>query len=257
MNTKVGKPIGIALILAVAALVATLAAMSLGSTPAAAQTTDENSAVYATGDDGSTTVTVMVHGLSPVQGDPTNRLIFSDVGFPVQPTGVTFAPDDGASVPLEITDNRNGDKYRSPLRLSSNPDEGIGVSSSATITLMWSARTDPMVDPGAMFHITQLGGSDDNTAIGQISVTFPRVNLSNMTPGAAVRITLEANGIMGAVGDDIDVELPGFKVPSTISPSNIQISNGSNLNKTPSDVSVSGTTITLTIPDMDGSTTEW
>ena len=69
---------------------------------------------------------------------------------------------------------------------------------------------------------------------------------SSMTAGDGVRLTLMAT-LSGNEGDVITIKAPSFGVPSSIDADDVTINNSN-----PSDVTVTGTTIELVIPDMDG-----
>ena len=80
----------------------------------------------------------------------------------------------------------------------------------------------------------------------------PMVTLSSHDPGAAVQITLTAVAAADIMPDQqIEIDLSAFSVPDTIADSGINISSaGDGYRGTPSDVSVDGKKVTLTIPNV-------
>ena len=89
---------------------------------------------------------------------------------------------------------------------------------------------------------------------GEFTVVRPPdpvlVKLSSAVPSAAVQITIEDKAAVQMVsGNDIEVNLTdtGFGVPSTIAASNINIKGGP-INDSPSNVTVTGSKVSFTIP---------
>ncbi len=79
--------------------------------------------------------------------------------------------------------------------------------------------------------------------------------ISTETPGADVRVEISTGaGTQIPGGDDITVTLEGFGIPDTIEDSDVIIQTNRNTN--PSDVSVSGSTVTLSLPTTVGDSVE-
>ena len=76
------------------------------------------------------------------------------------------------------------------------------------------------------------------------------ITLSSQEPGAAVQITIEDSAAVAITpNQDIRVDLSAFSVPLTIADSDVQISSGG-YNGNPSNVVVSGSNVTMTVPNV-------
>ena len=145
---------------------------------------------------------------------------------------------------------------------------------------------DVMAGTGNMFYITKADDADDNIMMGdKVKVTISDLTnpdevgtlrapvkvkqgsydtdssddagiqgaeLSTTSPGADVRVEISTRAMMEIPGgDDIDVTLSGFGIPDTIDESDVRIEGGSASNVNPSDVSVSGSKVTISLPTTD------
>ena len=75
--------------------------------------------------------------------------------------------------------------------------------------------------------------------------------LSSQNAGAGVSVTIEFTPTAAiAAGDDVVIEMKKFQLPSNIDPDSISIKGATTANA--ADANVSGSKITVEIPDMDG-----
>ena len=109
------------------------------------------------------------------------------------------------------------------------------------------------------FSSQQAGAHDGTDAHDDAAHTIDHVdvdlNVRNLEAGANRQIVVEfMDSASRPVGTTIVIKLASFGVPSTIAPESVTISSnnpGNDLTAHPSDVTVSGTMITLEVPDMD------
>ena len=99
-------------------------------------------------------------------------------------------------------------------------------------------------------------------ATGGNGGTDPEPNMAMLHPNNKagtedVRITIMANaGATIGGGRDINVTLPGFGIPSSIDDSDVILDGGDSYYGNPADVSVSGDTITITLPTRIAGTSD-
>ena len=159
---------------------------------------------------------------------------------------------------------------QSSNQLSFIARSGSGGVPSYTYTVR--APTEPPTTDTAFTFSGNFGGkvngsdfSGDISGESEVTVTAvpvvtpeptppptPEVDLSSQTPGAAVQITIEdmaASDDPIMPSEDITVDLSGFSVPDTIADSSVTISSGG-YNGNPSDVVVTGSKITMTVPNV-------
>ena len=78
----------------------------------------------------------------------------------------------------------------------------------------------------------------------------PGIELNTQEPGAAVQITITDSAVPAILPDQqIEMDLSGFSVPATIADSDISISS-EGYRGNPSNVVVSGSTVTMTVPNV-------
>ncbi len=240
MKAQLGKQTGIALAL-LATLLATLFAMGVFSVVQA----DTHSATRSFDPDpvapgGTITVTITLANYP--EGGVVNEIYpsgytlisagdFTQLGNS-RVTYITFAPGVSSSVSYTV---------RAPMTPGESPTF-IGTFASGGNSE--AIGGDPTVTVAAA---TTNGDDGDGEADGTIK-------LSSQTPSAAVQITIESSASAAVAirpNQDITVDFKdtGFGLPSTIADSAIDISSDG-FTGTPNNVVVSGSKVTLTVPNV-------
>ena len=237
MKVQLGKQTGVALAL-LATLLATLLAMGAFSVAQA----DEHSATRSISPMEVTPggeITVVI----TLSGHEGENAVLSDT----LPEGFSFVTGSigGGGLP-NLTGNRIS----------------VVLGAVGTVTEITYKATAPS-EPGGPFEFdgTFAVGADERAIVGDSMVTVaedvepveppePMVSLSSMEPGAAVQITIEDMAAMAIMPDEqIQIDLSAFSVPETIADSDISISS-EGYRGTPSNVTVSGSMVTLTVPNV-------
>jgi len=134
--------------------------------------------------------------------------------------------------------------------IAKNADAKKNVMAGEKVMVTIDRLTNPdevgMVnDPVKVMQGGFATGTSDNVGI-------QGAELSTTTPGADVRVEISTRAMMKIPGgDDIAVTLEGFGIPDTIDESDVRIEGGSANNVNPSDVSVSGSKVTISLPTTD------
>ena len=77
-------------------------------------------------------------------------------------------------------------------------------------------------------------------------------NISSCEPGAAIRVEVGGTSTKAVgVNEDIIVDLSGFDVPATMEESRALVYSATGVAKNPGEVSINGTTVTLTVPNFN------
>ena len=237
MKAQLGRPTGLALAL-LSTLLATLLAMGVFSvaqaqTNAATATRSLSPTTVAPG--GEVTVTINVD--NPGRA----RVLVSDE----IPGGFSIIPD--SSSQGSLTDD----------------DSVTLISNSPTIVLMYGVMaSETLGDHEFVGNLAVEGVTDPISISGDRMVTVEaatngengdaedRITLSSQEPGAAVQITLKETAAEAIdPNEDITIKLPGFDLPETIADSAISITSDS-FNGSPTDVLVTGSKITMTVPQV-------
>jgi hypothetical protein len=278
MNSIVGKSTGIALLMA-AAFLAALFAMGVFSATGVGASQNH---VADTSDHMAQLATLMVDEGRDTTSEITNDDDVFPGGFNVvadqSPTGYTVTPTRAATA-LTFAISADTDSRVSEISVygtSSSPD-----TSASTLYMGFDATPANLIE---LTEITPADGVATNTmalvvdltkgvVVTKVEITVvddeptpardeefvghdPQtytVNIDHNTDatnsesaGAAVRFNLAAD-ISGEQDEEIAISLAGFGVPSPIDEEHVTI-NGVEV----ADVSVSGTTVSIVIPDMDG-----
>ena len=241
MKAQLGISTGLALAL-LATLLATLLAMGVFSvaqaqTDAATATRSLSPTTVAPG--GEVTVTINVD--NPGRA----RVVVSDE----IPGGFSIIPDSSSQGSI------------------THDDSVTLISNSPTIVLMYSVMaSETLGDHEFVGNLAVEGVTDPISIGGDTMVTVEaatnggngdgngdaedRIKLSSQEPGAAVQITLKETAAEAIdPNEDITIKLPGFDLPETIADSAISITSDS-FNGSPTDVLVTGSKITMTVPQV-------
>lgn len=126
-----------------------------------------------------------------------------------------------------------------------------GTTGSFTFSGMFAQTGTPNIAIGGTTAVSVPAATNGDNGGGNGGAA-DKVALSSMEPGAAVQITISST----AAADDpimpdeqIQVDLSAFSVPDTIADSDISISS-QGYRGTPSNVTVSGKKVTLTVPNV-------
>ena len=294
MNSITGKSTGIALLMAAALLAALFAMGVFSATGVGAAVVDDDPATAAINEGpkitlsdytpGATNVTMTVtYQIAPAITDNDATLT---VGGPTTTPGVDafrfpdFAPI-GTTVPLmvsAVTDlsvTQGGtNRVGTAAQITAIADSSVG---GIDISVLDDSATtnDVVVATGQNIIITIKGVTNPNVAgihtvavndgTGAEDATVRLAGLSSQAPGAAVQIVLygdatAADGTAApvAVGNDIEVDLAGFTVPSTIDERSVIFTDpdgtgatGTSFVGSPETVVVSGKKVLLTVPRLD------
>ena len=245
MKAQLGKPTGLALAL-LAALLATFFAMSVFSVAQAQASTHSASRSFS--------ATTVAPG-----GEVVVTINVSDYGnFGVVeetlPTGFSYVDSNGA-------DGRvSGDRVEFLLIGGSVDNFTYTVTASDTEGSYrfdgdFETRVDGAdisVDIGGATTVTVAAATNGGNGGGN-GEPGSAIKLSSQEPGAAVQITINASTAMAIMpNQDITVDLSGFSVPETIAGSAIDISSDG-FDGNPSNVLVSGSKVTMTVPIVKAS----
>lgn len=278
MNTLTGKSVGIALLMAAGLLAALFAMGVFAPAGVGAHDPGETHPITGTTDDHRhailSTLALTTTSEQPTGATPTYA------GTPAayaleQEDGTAYADADLADT---LTWVASADLPKDAVTLLVTPTTPAGVSAK----VMWNdnemslaAANDPATphDDAAvvaidltdeivtkvMVIVEDSNDTDDTRpAFNFLSQTYT-INLmhnyasNSMNAGAAVRLNLM--GLLTAsTGDVISIKAASFGLPDTIDPSHVTIQNNA-LQMKATYVDVSGDTIEITIPDMNGDTT--
>ena len=236
MKAQLGKPTGLALAL-LSTLLATFLAMgvftvALANEHSATRTLVEDS--VKPGAEIMVTIALSDYGRSGVVEErlpPGFTFASSDLGRPRGENEVSFVLLSGAVTSVSYTATAPMDEgvYTFPSgmdggRFFNADQERVAIGGATTVTVAADAMPEP--DPE------------------------PSIALSSNEPGAAVQITItDTAGYAIMPNQDIRVDLSAFSVPSTIADSDVQISSDG-YNGNPSNVVVSGSNVTMTVPNV-------
>ena len=250
MKAQLGKPTGLALAL-LAALLATLFAMGAFSV-AQAQTQTSPSAERSFSDHSVTigeqiVVTIQISGY--VRGgaifetlpDGFSYVSSSLAGFDHtmgSQVQLIFSGESVTSVSYTVTADVAGTFTFMNGTFETFRADGTGV----TVGITDSGASEIIVAAA-----TNGGNGDGNGESG------PGIELNTQEPGAAVQITITDSADPAIRPDEqIEMDLSGFSVPATIADSDISISS-QGYRGNPSNVVVSGSTVTMTVPNVKAS----
>ena len=269
MNSMIGKSTGIALLMAAALLAALFAmgvfsATGVGAHPNVDPPTDANPAhdnlasIAMTvnddpDDDTDTTRDTVALPTSPADAAAGADHEFSvtiprhatDLEVTLTAGGTSATEEWGAIDSFEISAKANG-SYVTVTETASVTDS---TAAGATFTL---PLNDGIVNTLIISANDMPASGEDASAAGVYTITLNygfAVNGSERTAGAGVSIDLTGiTGLAAEGGQDIVVKLPKFGVPSSVDNTKVKVYNDATP-YTPSDVTVDGTTITLTMGD--------
>ena len=240
MKVQLGKQTGVALAL-LATLLATLLAMGAFSVAQAdthSATRTFSAATVEPGDEITVTIALSEYG---ERGSVAEML---PEGFTFVSGSIQFAGS-GSTLP----------------RTSDNQVNVVLVSAGVTSISYKATAPDTVGGPHA-FSGNFVNSAGESEVIGGMSMVSveeyvepptppePMVSLSSMEPGAAVQITIEDMAAEPIMPDEqIQIDLSAFSVPDTIADSGISISS-EGYRGTPSNVTVSGSMVTLTVPNV-------
>ena len=174
-------------------------------------------------------------------------------------TGLTLTPGPNMLTATWVA-NQNAEKYDVRWRKATETDWSSPVDANTNFyditgltggTAYW-VQVKPNKAGYTESTYTAARGTPDVAA----TTTTKGVTLSSMAAGATVSISINADAMAAiAGGEDVVVELPKFGLPSSIDASEVLI-DSAGYNGMPSDVSVSGSKITVGVParDDDGPT---
>ena len=272
MNTQVGKSVGFALLMAAGLLAALFAMGVFSASGVGAQTANcvEDStatppvtcAQLDTGSfeinlgDGTSTDAIPAANIHRLDAEG-NRVTPAATDYDpnhynyeiVVPDGTAAAPGITTLTIVGIAGETTGDGATMDPVVSiadaGVPDAAGTATADHQISLLESvpAKFTIMVEDDGDATTVDLGGATTYTFY--LTYASPA---SSMTAGASIRLALTAT-LSGNEGDVITIKAADFGLPSTIDTDHVTINNVN-----PSDVSVSGDTIEVVIPDMDGPT---
>ncbi|MYC38327.1 MAG: hypothetical protein F4X66_15660 [Chloroflexi bacterium] len=244
MNIQVGKSAGIALLMAAALLAALFAMGVFSANGVGAQEATSTPANLST-------LTITVDGGSDLL-DPT-----FDTG--ADPQVYMYSADIPKNGMTATVTPSVADLAEQSVTIKWN-DEEVALDSAATpaVTNAEIDLTKAVVSKVEVVVADANADNNDTAASNFVTQTFTIMldhdyAANSMTAGKEVRLTLMAM-LRADEDDEITVMLPSFGLPSDIDPSDITIASGDN-SENPSDVDVSGSTISLVVPDMDPDTT--
>ena len=255
MKAQLGRPTGLALAL-LATLLATFLAMGVfpvaqanghsatrslsATTVAPGAEITVNIALSAYGDGGSVAETLppgftfvsgsieSIGGVGlPDRGAGSNQVNVVLVGAGITNVVYKVTAPSSAGGPHEFTGNFE--------RLVGDVGESVAIGGMSMVTV--AAATNGGV----------MAPSDDD-CFGTAGVK----NISSCEPGAAIRVEVGGTSTEAVgVNEDIIVDLSGFDVPATMEESRALVYNATGVAKNPGEVSISGTTATLTVPNFN------
>ena len=240
MKAQLGKPTGLALAL-LSTLLATLFAMGVFSVALANSHNAERSfSANTVTPGGEVTVTITLSeygdGGSVAETLPQG---FSLVGSVELVGGGGFVRSSGNQVRIVLA----GEGVTSVVYRATAPSEAGG---SSTFTGNFVNFDGESVDIGGLSMITVAA----DAATGGNGEPEPGIELNTQEPGAAVQITITDSADPAILPDQqIEMDLSGFSVPETIADSDISISS-EGYRGNPSNVVVSGSTVTMTVPNV-------
>ena len=249
MKAQLGKPTGLALAL-LATLLATFLAMGVFSVAQA----NEHGAIRSFSD---TTV-------APGATDPITVTITLKNEY--QETGVVRDELQGGFSLVSDSVRVFSDSGQVTTRVIDNSVNRLDVVFARTdikrITYMVTAPSDSGESDPPAFAGKFVDGSGERDITGDSMVTVAAatnggngetgtgIELNTQEPGAAVQITITDSADPAILPDEqIEMDLSGFSVPATIADSDISISS-EGYRGNPSNVVVSGSTVTMTVPNV-------
>ena len=276
MNTRLGKSFGLAFVVAVGILalmfaLGTFSAQQVGAAPLTDAQIENGSVKLETssktpGAATSVTISAKLEGALVAAADNTIEINLGDFDeVALSPLAIVLDPitaeslalitysDDDTAGDASIASAAVGGTQRVTLTLSNT-----AIADDTTITVEFAVGFGFQI-PAA--NVTAIGGefageavaAADQITIGLTSVV--ELDTSTDSAGAAARVVVKANTVAAIeIGDEIKIGLGGFGVPPTIGDDDVLIRDGTGAairTAAPADVSVSKTTITLLVPDMD------
>ena len=245
MKAQLGKPTGLALAL-LAALLTTFFAMGVFSVAQAQTSTHSASRSFSAttvAPGGEVVVTINVSG-------------YGNYGVVEEtlPTGFSYVDSNGANG--RVTGDRveflliGGSVDNFTYTVTASDTEGSYRFDGDFETRVDGA--DISVDIGGATTVTVAAATNGGNGGGN-GEPGSAIKLSSQEPGAAVQITINASTAMAIMpNQDITVDLSGFSVPETIAGSAIDISSDG-FDGNPSNVLVSGSKVTMTVPNVKAS----
>ena len=232
MKAQLGKSTGLALAL-LAALLATFLAMGVFSVAQANEHSATRSFSATTVAPGGTlvvTIALADYGRSGVVEETLPQgftFSSSDMGRPRGENQVAFVLLSGAvtNVSYTVSASEEEGTYTFDGEFFDGSRGSVDITGATMITVAADAT----------------GGNGE---------TEPGIELNTQEPGAAVQITITDSADPAILPDEqIEMDLSGFSVPATIADSDISISS-EGYRGNPSNVVVSGSTVTMTVPNV-------
>ena len=290
MNSLVGKSTGIALLMAAALLAALFSMGVFSATGVGAEVSDDPAPTVKVDKEGvgatNVTMTIMFEvDLDVVVDDndtgSVNEAALSEIVVTL-PDGFTGVAQASNRAAIDDTHGNNGTKVQVdgkdaedfvPAQTQAGTHGGTvtinnspataGVPAQITdgdkVTVVVAGLTNPpnaTLATDGEYQVSVIQGPASATNIAKTaSFTLYDAVLSSDTPGAAVGVTLHTSaGTPVGQGQDIVVDLTGFGVPTTIAENRVIIdSDGQSPNDFsgyPSEVTVTGKKVTLTVPNF-------
>ena len=285
MNTRLGKSFGLAFMVAVGILavmfaLGTFNAQKAGAEPVGGSVSLSLEQIGSVDQDGTNMVEATVKftddeglagadaivitlggGLAVGTVDEVTVTGTGSGGLPFEVTDESPSPSGGDTITIALPD---------PLVAAVDADEQAGVEAADAVpTTMADSEITVVIATGITAPIaaddqefTAAVGSGTDAATNAVT-SAPVTNiiddaLSGQDAGAGVSVTIEFTLATDATidaGDDVVIEMKSFQLPATIDPDAISIRGSVSGTSTPSqnaaDVGVSGSKITVEIPDMD------
>ncbi len=279
MNTKVVKSFGLALIVAVGVLALLLATGTFSPQKAGAAPEDGSVSlsleqIGSVDQDGTNTVKATVKFIDD-EGLSGSSAIVITLGGGLEvasPGPVTVSGTGSGGLPFEVTDQNPSATGNDTITIdlpdplvdavTAVPDDGIEAAEEVPTTMADSeitvviatGITAPIADEDQEFTAAVGTGTDAATnAQTSDPVTMIVADvLSSQDAGAGVSLTVVFDAPVGDIdaGDDVVIELESFQIDAPIDADAISIKGDTTANA--ADVSVSGSKITVEIPDMNG-----
>ena len=290
MNSIAGKSTGIALLMAAALLAALFSMGVFSATGVGAEVSDDPAPTVKVDKEGvgatNVTMTIMFEvDLDVVVDDndtgSVNEAALSEIVVTL-PDGFTGVAQASNRAAIDDTHGNNGTKVQVdgkdaedfvPAQTQAGTHGGTvtinnspataGVPAQITdgdkVTVVVAGLTNPpnaTLATDGEYQVSVIQGPASATNIAKTaSFTLYDAVLSSDTPGAAVGVTLHTSaGTPVGQGQDIVVDLTGFGVPTTIAENRVIIdSDGQSPNDFsgyPSEVTVTGKKVTLTVPNF-------
>ena len=276
MNTRLGKSFGLAFVVAVGILALMFALGTFNAQKAGAAASDVELRLSDRNLDTHVEVTVSYSETDAATGEDAIAITFanltlgssSDFEGEVEVTGpisetetytYTIASNEAEAdttdqiLTLDLPTDLDPDTTGNQVFIPGKYTVVVNAGDATTDIIKTSVRTDASGDDPAvtefMATATVGGVASNKVRIFEYDADV----LSNRNAGAGVSLTIGFDAPTGGIdaGDDVVIEMKSFQIPATIDADAVSIKDTTNTANA-ADVTVSGSKITVEIPDMDG-----